>query len=129
MRLISKDFPWQLEINQTSHYPITCENIWVGLHAMLQEPIADSEWALVVLGFGDRRKREAIERAAERRRDKARARGDSKGAKDRALKRIDFLGEDVIFRGLEKDDDYAKKRLFPTEQECAETWVVRMGSS
>lgn len=97
---------------------------------MLQEPLADSEWAMVCLpGFGDRKRRDAMERAAERRREKARARGDANAAKDKALKRIDFLGEDTIFRGLEKDDDFAKKRLFPTEEECAETWVIKMGSS
>jgi hypothetical protein len=34
----------------------------------------------------------------------------------------------TIVKGLERDDDYAKKRLLPGEDLAEETWVVRMGS-
>lgn len=130
IRLISKEFPWQMDVQRGANTSITCENIWHGLHLMLQEPLADSEWAMLCLpAFGGAKKREATERAAERRREKARSRGDYKAAKDKALRRIDFLGVDTMFRGLEKDDDYAKKRAFPTQDECEEVWVMKTSST
>lgn len=130
MRLVSKEFPWQMDIQRGVNTSITCENIWHGLYLMLQEPIADSEWGMLCLpAFGGSKKREAVERAAERRRERMRARGDHKGSKDKTLKRIDFLGVDVVFRGLEKDDDYAKKRYFPTQDECEEVWIIKTAST
>jgi hypothetical protein len=60
---------------------------------MLQANIEDSEWGLLCLGSGDARadkkKREAIKAATERRLK------DDKKAKDKKAKRVDWLGEAV----------------------------------
>ncbi|KAJ3773019.1 hypothetical protein FB446DRAFT_734620 [Lentinula raphanica] len=112
IRLISKSFPWSIEIKATT--PITCEAVWDALHLALQQHIADSEWGLAV---GEKKLRETIEKAA-----KKRAETDS----DKALKRIDWLGESTIFRGLEKIEDFQKMRLLPGVDPCSETWVVKM---
>ncbi|KAJ3783530.1 hypothetical protein GGU10DRAFT_51036 [Lentinula aff. detonsa] len=112
IRLVSKAFPWSIEIKSTT--PITCEAIWDALHSALQEHIADSEWGLVV---GEKKPRETIEKAA-----KKRTESDS----DKALKRIDWLGDSTIFRGLEKVEEFQKIRLLPGAEPCAETWVVKM---
>ncbi|KIK69131.1 hypothetical protein GYMLUDRAFT_152253 [Collybiopsis luxurians FD-317 M1] len=112
MRLISKAFPWSIDIK--SHTPITCEAVWDALFSALQEHIADSEWGLIV---GEKKVRERIERAAKRR---------GETDPDKALKRIDWLGDETIFRGLEKADDFQKMRLLPGTDACAETWVVKL---
>lgn len=112
IRLISKAFPWSIEIKSTT--PITCEAVWDALHSALQENIADSEWGMLA---GEKKLRETIEKAAKKR-------GQSDA--DKALKRIDWLGDGTIFRGLEKVEDFQKIRLLPGSDPVAETWVVKM---
>ncbi|KAF8828694.1 hypothetical protein HHX47_DHR3000278 [Lentinula edodes] len=112
IRLISKAFPWSIEIKSTT--PITCAAVWDALHSALQENIADSEWGMLA---GEKKLRETIEKAAKKR-------GQSDA--DKALKRIDWLGDATIFRGLEKVEDFQKIRLLPGSDLVAETWVVKM---
>lgn len=81
----------------------------------LQEPLADSEWGMIVLNDD---LREKIERAARRREEKD---------NDKRFKRIDWLGDATLFKGLEKDEEFERRRLLPCAQACPETWVVRFG--
>ncbi|EEB93935.1 hypothetical protein MPER_07343 [Moniliophthora perniciosa FA553] len=46
MRLISKSFPWAIDIVHTT--PITCDMVWEALHNGLQQHLADSEWGIAV---------------------------------------------------------------------------------
>ncbi|KAJ7272091.1 hypothetical protein B0H12DRAFT_678347 [Mycena haematopus] len=115
VRLISKAFPWSIDI--MSNAPVTVEAIWDALHAALQQHIADSEWGFII---GDRKLRESIEKAA-----KKRAESDN----DQKLKRIDWLGGNTIFKGLDRMDDFAELRLLNGIEPCNETWVVKLGSS
>jgi len=111
MRLISKSFPWSIDIMYTPL--ITCEMVWDAIYAALQEPLADSEWGLLL----DREEtRQRVERAAKKRSDR-----------DKILKRIDWLGEKTLFKGLEKDEAFQRLRLIPGADPCAETWMVRFG--
>ena len=117
VRLISKDFPWTIEIKTTGH-PVTCDDVWNALHAALQHPLADSEWGVL---SHDPSKAKKVQKAAKQRQ--------SEVDKDKDLKRVDWVAENFIFRGLEKDDDFAKRRLFYLDNECEETWVVKMVTS
>ncbi|KAG1715775.1 hypothetical protein ID866_1399 [Astraeus odoratus] len=112
IRIISHSFPWTLDIPA----PVTCAAVFDGLYKMLQKHLVDSEWGIVCLV--DKGRRETIEKAA-----KARAEKDN----DKRLKRIDWLGETTAFKGLEKDEEFAKKRLLPGDTACPETWVVKFG--
>jgi len=118
VRIISKAFPWTVDVRAPNGLVVTCGVILEGLHAMLQEPIADSEWGIVV---HDKPKKETIEKAAKARH------GKEKEKKDMRLKRIDWLGETTAFRGLERDEEFVKKRLLPGMETCKETWVVKFG--
>ena len=51
----------------------------------------------------------------------------SLSSSDKQLKRIDYLGEAALFKGLEKDDDFVKLRLLPGDKSIPETWVVKFG--
>ncbi|KAG0701284.1 hypothetical protein DFH29DRAFT_806464 [Suillus ampliporus] len=117
VHIISKAFPWSIDIRAPAGSVVTCGAIFDALHAMLQEPIADSEWGIVAL---DKSRREAIEKAAKARQDKDKD-------KDKKLKRVDWLGDTPMFKGLEKDEEFEKKRLLPGSTGVAETWVVRFG--
>ncbi|KAL4078208.1 hypothetical protein V8B97DRAFT_2003458 [Scleroderma yunnanense] len=112
IRIISRAFPWTLDIRA----PVTCTAVFDGLYKMLQEPICDSEWGIVSLL--DKTRRETIEKAAKARMEKD---------KVKKLKRIDWLGDMTAFKGLEKDDEFEKKRLLPEALACPETWIVKFG--
>jgi len=115
VRLISKAFPWSIDV--MSNTPVTCEAIWDALYQALQQPIADSEWGIVV---GDKKLRETIEKAARKR-----AESDA----DSQLKRIDWLGGQTIFKGLDRLEEFQELRLLPGAEPCTETWVVKLSSS
>ncbi|KAJ7451742.1 hypothetical protein B0H11DRAFT_875032 [Mycena galericulata] len=115
VRLISKSFPWSIDV--VSNTPVTCEAIWDALHAALQQHLADSEWGIVI---GDKKLRDTIEKAA-----KKRVESDA----DSRLKRIDWLGGQTIFKGLDKIEEFQELRLLPGAEDCPETWVVKLGSS
>jgi len=115
IRLISKDFPWSVDI-KTSGHPVTCDDVWNALHAALQNPLADSEWGILSCDPSSAKK---VQKAAKQRQSEVDK--DKKG-----LKRVDWVGDNFIFRGLERDDDFAKRRLVYLDSECEETWVVKM---
>ncbi|KAG8214217.1 hypothetical protein J3R82DRAFT_11012 [Butyriboletus roseoflavus] len=115
VRIISKAFPWSVDIRAPTGSVVTCSAIFEGLYAMLQEPIVDSEWGIVV---HDKSKKETVEKAAKARSEKDR---------DACLKRIDWLGETTAFKGLERDEEFEKKRLLPGTQPCKETWMIKFG--
>jgi len=114
MRLISKSFPWQIDIMTQTN--VTCEDVWESLYVALQQPIVDSEWGFIIK---DAKQREAMEVAM-----KKRIEGDA----DKRPKRIDYLGNVTLFRGLGRDDDLVKLRLMPHSPPCAETWVIKLTS-
>jgi len=118
MMLISKDFPWSIDINARGN-PITCDNIWTALHVALQEPIVDSEWGVISV---DKDRMRKVERAAKRRQEVEKDRS-------KKLKRIDWLMEGFVFKGLEKDEEFAKRRLAYKDEEYPEVLIVKMATS
>ncbi|KAF9444006.1 hypothetical protein P691DRAFT_712503 [Macrolepiota fuliginosa MF-IS2] len=124
MRLFSKQFPWCIEI--PSQRDITCEMIWNAVWSLLQQPLEDSEWGMLCAGgdAGQKRIDEII--AANKKRLELNSFGDKR------LLRCDYLGENVWFVGLEKDEQYQKKRLLPGSKQAQQpmeenTWLISMG--
>jgi hypothetical protein len=113
LRLCSKSMPWCIDIKANRH-PVTCRDVWNAIYEALQQEIDDSEWGMIVR---DKKLKETVESAAMNRRE-----GDKK--KSNKIKRIDFLGEETTFKGLEKHDDLAKARLLPGTEGCEETWFA-----
>lgn len=116
IRLISKEFPWSIDIKTNGH-PVTCDNIWSALYAALQQSLADSEWGTI---SQDSHKAKKVQKSAKQRHLEV--------DKHKNLKRVDWVTDNYIFRGLEKDDEFAKRRLAYVDSECEETWVVKMGA-
>jgi len=114
MRLISRSFPWTIDID--SNAPITVGDVWDAMHLALQEPIVDSEWGFIAR---DDKLKSMVEIAM-----KKRVAADPMA--DKRPKRIDMLGDATLFRGLEKDDEYAKSMLLPTAKAWSETWVIKL---
>ena len=109
---------------------ITCEDVWGSLCATLQQPIIDSEWGIIIK---DEKQKEAIEAAMKKRIDSESESNANKRYKvidvDKRPKRIDYLGDMTLFKGLGKDDDFVKLRLMPHSPPCAETWVIKLDQS
>ncbi|PPR05900.1 hypothetical protein CVT24_006641 [Panaeolus cyanescens] len=116
MRILSAQFPWQIDIMISPEDEMTCEHVWNALYNALQQPLADSEWGFIVQ---DSKRLELVKNAIKKRTD-----GNAKA--DKTPKRIDYLGDATLFRGLEKDDEFAKTRLLPGAPPCKETWMVKL---
>ena len=127
MRLISKDFPWTIEIDmqkevvkssygRSTSYAINVADVWKAIYNALQEPLLESEWALLMDSSWLERdsRRRGIEQAAQKR-----------VGKSPVVRRVDWLGEKAVFRGLVKDDNFARHRMMPGMKWSADTWVVR----
>jgi hypothetical protein len=114
MRLISKSFPWQIDIITPAN--VTCEDVWESVYAALQQPIVDSEWGFIIK---DAKQKEAMVAAMNKR---------VESDADKRPKRIDYLGNVTLFKGLGRDDDLVKLRLMPHSPPCAETWVIKLTS-
>jgi hypothetical protein len=114
-RIISKEFIWAIDIKLQS--AVTVEVVWDALHTALKQPVMDSEWGAIA---ADKKLRETVEKAMKRR---AEADGTPSGPL-----RIDWLGDSVVFKGLEKNEDFERARLFPGSEPVAETWVAKFGS-
>lgn len=121
LRIISKQFPWSVDIKTSTQGPVTCEMVWEALYNALQVPLADSEWGMVACG--DKKLREGIDKAVKLRLEWEKDQG-KEGNK--SVKRIDWLGEVTIFNGLERSEEFEKGRLMPGAKECKETWIVRL---
>ncbi|KIJ49505.1 hypothetical protein M422DRAFT_65999 [Sphaerobolus stellatus SS14] len=114
LRLVSPHFPWTLEVrSRNPQGPITCSDIFFALHTALSLPLTNSEWSLA-----DDARKNSIMRANRNRR----------GGSVRRLRRIDWLGSKVYFKGLTKDDGLGRSRLLPEDDFWPDTWVVRFGS-
>lgn len=114
MRLISKSFPWTIDINAGGQ--ITVGDVLEAMYAGLQEFIVESEWGFIAR---DKKMKETVEKAM-----KARVASDPMA--DKRPKRIDYLGDATLFRGLEKDDEFATAMLLPSAKFWAETWVIKV---
>ncbi|KAJ3575381.1 hypothetical protein NP233_g1132 [Leucocoprinus birnbaumii] len=125
MRIFSKHFPWSIEIS-TGNKDITCSDVWNAVWASLQQPILDSEWGMLCASGGDGKKRiEEVMKANKKR-------CDLNSFADRRVLRCDFLGENLWYLGLEKDEEFESLRLMPGSEQAKkpvpdDTWLVKMG--
>lgn len=134
IRLISYDFPWTLDIDvrgpaataargsvYASGYVcgyVTVGDVWATLFRALSEPVGDAEWALLARGERERAKRAKIEAALARR-------CAAGGVPADYARRVDWLGRNVMLRGLFSDDAFARDVLLPGRTPCPDTYVVK----
>ena len=116
LRLVSHEFPWMIEVRPSMDGFVTCFDVLYQLYHYLNSDMKHTDWALVLEQKEEIRN--AIQKTTETR---LRTAGD--GAK---AKRVDWLVKNVYFRGLIKDDEFAKKRLPPGESLAEHTYVVKL---
>ncbi|KAF8585924.1 hypothetical protein K439DRAFT_1009252 [Ramaria rubella] len=113
LRIISREFPWTLEVSNRNQGIVTCADVFNALYSGLSVALTPSEWSLA-----DDTKKNSMMRANQNRR----------GGSVRRLRRIDWLGSKVYFRGLTRDDGLGRARLLPEDDLWPDTWVVKFGS-
>ncbi|KIJ49502.1 hypothetical protein M422DRAFT_225291 [Sphaerobolus stellatus SS14] len=111
--VISYDFPWTLAISTQDSRPLTVMDVLEALYQTLHKEVRRSEWALAP----------DVQRYIMLKANKARR----KSTMAMGIRRVDWLGTRCLFRGLERDDDLARRRLMPGDQPT-EVWVARFGS-
>ena len=123
MRLISPDIPWTFELDYrsllaqgTAHY-VTCGDVWSAITTGLSAPLSDSEWNLLVCSRRtDKMKRRRMIEAIVAQRTEA---------EGKYARRADWLGRNIVFRGLERIHGLPQEILLPGRDPCPETWVMR----
>lgn len=120
VRLICKLFPWDIDIDRTYDNSgwVKCADIWTVLHERLHKPIRYAEWALIA------RDQNKIKQIEETRRWRLR----KKPNDDPRPLRIDYLGSMTLFRGLYRDQAFAKSALMPGKDAATDTYVVQLDS-
>ena len=116
LRLISKEFPWSIDLVKERH--IRNLDIWYAIYDSLQVFIKYDEWSIILR---DVEKANRMDKASRDRLERA-------PSEDKRMKRIDWLGSAIMFKGLYRDDEYVKNRTLPGENvDQTLTLIVRMG--
>ncbi|KAF8750916.1 hypothetical protein RHS01_08945 [Rhizoctonia solani] len=120
LRLVSKLHPW-VAIAKNPH-GVTVGNVLDIIYATLQEPICEAEWWIV-----SSKERARVGRIFER--ECARGPGTTgRRSQTDGVRRVDWVGDETTFLGLEKDEDFIRHRIQdPRYRE--ETWVVALGAN
>ncbi|GJE92736.1 hypothetical protein PsYK624_088920 [Phanerochaete sordida] len=115
LRLVARAFPWPIEIRNEV---VVCSTVWERVYASLRTPVTEAEWALVC---ADPARKRTVERAMRRRIER-----DADPVEQVVPLRIDYLGDETMFMGLEKDEDFVESVLLPGKRKV-ETFVIKMG--
>lgn len=118
VRLVSHDFPWSITIRpfSSAHLRyVTCGDILYGLHRFLDQRMDSLDWRIIL--FQDEDTREALQAMMDKR---------VEDNPTYQAKKVDWLQNKFFFRGLVKDDDFAKTLLPPGREIHPHTYVVKM---
>ncbi|KII92630.1 hypothetical protein PLICRDRAFT_172697 [Plicaturopsis crispa FD-325 SS-3] len=112
VRIVSKHFPWTFDLRSERSKAWTCYDALRMLHVGLQDRLEVELW----MSAGERKQSEILRASGRRSRREGGHCGDPL--------RVDWLGEEYIFRGLERDDGLARARLYPGDALVPETWAA-----
>jgi hypothetical protein len=116
IRLISSLIPWPITITTTHPSGLKISDILEEMYECLQKHVTSVEWFIV-----EEKKRLTV---GETMRRNSKLRGGERGERD-GVRRVDWLGEWTVVRGLEKDERFITERQVGKEK--IDTWVLVMG--
>jgi hypothetical protein len=122
IKLISRAFPWEFDIAASvsvrdGGVGVTVEDVLAGLYEGLHKHLTSPEFWIV--------EDESRDRVAQAYKYNISTRELKRSDKD-GVRRIDWLSDLVAFRGLTRDDEFVKKRVFD-KSAYGDTWVVVFG--
>ena len=92
------------------------------IYATLQEPVCEAEWWIV-----SSKERARVGRIFERECAQGPGTTGRRSTKD-GVRRVDWVGDDTNFLGLEKDMGFIKHRI-SEKRYWDETWVISLGAN
>jgi len=128
IKIISKNFPWEIDVeSDRSSAPITVEDVITSIHEALDKHIASSEWWIVTDEVRNRVAKQ-YERNCDASSGSSRHRGEVEKPRHRSegVRRIDWLLDNFVMKGLEKDDAFIQKRI-PDRATRENTWSLVLG--
>jgi len=129
IKVISKAFPWEIDVESADEtVPVTINDLINAVHESLQKHISGSEWWIVTDQVREKVSAQYVKNcdrssAGNPRRyeiEKPREKTDG-------LLRVDWLLDNIVMMGLERDDSYAAQR-FRDKETRSITWLLVTGS-
>jgi hypothetical protein len=120
LRLVSKLHPWVAIAKNPEG--VTVGNVLEIIYATLQEPVCEAEWWIV-----SSKERARVGRIFERECAQGPGTTGRRSTKD-GVRRVDWVGDDTNFLGLEKDMGFIKHRI-SEKRYWDETWVISLGAN
>lgn len=127
MKIISKLFPWEVDVVSDGS-PITVDDLITAIHETLQKHITGSEWWIVTDDVRARVSEQYIKNCDATTLGTGRHKGEVEKprAKSEGLRRVDWLLDAFVMKGLEKDDTFAATR-FRDKSQRENVWVLVTG--
>jgi len=128
IKVISKAFPWEVDVESAADdLPVTVGDLINAVHECLQKHISGSEWWIVT-----DQQREKVSAQYVKNCDRSSAGNprrfevEKPREKSEGLRRVDWLLDNIVMMGLEKDETYIAQR-FRDRETRASTWVLVTG--
>jgi len=129
IKIISKNFPWEVDVESDRQgAPITVEDVVNTLHETLDKHIASSEWWIVTDEVRSRVAKQYERNCDASPSGSGRHRGEVEKPrhKSEGVRRVDWLLDNFIMKGLEKDENLIQKRV-PDKSMRENTWCLVVG--
>jgi len=131
IKVVSKAFPWEIDVESADdNTPVTLEDLITAVHAALDKHITGSEWWIVTEDVRSKVSAQYSKNCDASSSGEGRHRGQLEKARSKkeGLRRIDWLLENFVMKGLEKDDQFLSTRIRdPAIRE--KTWVLVTGNN
>jgi len=130
IKVISKAFPWEIDVESADdNTPVTLEDLISAVHACLDKQLTGSEWWIVTDDVRAKVSSQYSKNCDASSVGESRHRGEVEKPrhKNEGLRRIDWLLDNFVMKGLEKDDKFISTRIRdPKVRES--TWVLVTGN-
>jgi len=107
--------------------PVTVEDLVNAVHESLSKHISGTEWWIVTDSVREKVTAQYVQNCEATERDgRRKAEVEKPRQKNEGLRRVDWLLDGFVMKGLEKDDKFAKLR-FRDKDVVEQTWVLVNG--
>jgi hypothetical protein len=126
IKIISKVFPWEIDVDsEDASVAVTVGDLLAAVHDALQKHITNSEWWIVTDANRERVSTQYVKNCDQSSAGSSRHKQvvEKPRKKEEGLRRIDWLLDNFVMHGLERDDAYAALR-FRDREIRDRTWVL-----
>jgi len=129
IKVISKLFPWEIDVQSAnSNTPVTVEDLIIAVHDALDKHITGSEWWIVTEDVRTKVSAQYLKNCDRSSTGEGRHKGEVEKPrhKKEGLRRVDWLLDNFVMKGLEKDEAFSSTRIRDKDIRD-QTWVLVTG--